>query len=420
MNCSRRSKDIIHGVGMGINSRNDTVDQRRTTVTAELPTVDGHRLAYTLETMLAPFDFNWDWRFTDTVSALVPLRVLGAEGAAVELDPNHLRCAFERISGLAEDSYPRDELDRMREDRLASNAFGPDLSEWGLDIGRKLGLTSQRQFTVHLTHDVDRVHPLDPMGLLRRLLVPTRGIADTLSARGADFLGWIKNSSGFGAVIERIMAAEQDAGARATYFCMSGPYSFRKIGARTGDCRRSRRMAEIIHLAKRYGHRIGLHGCAYSLEQADYSRQRQALSQTTGHVIDWHRNHYLVWNHHKSPGMLDKSGFRVDSTVGFNSLQAFRAGLAWPYRLWDHVADRASDIIELPMVFMDAAGVIIERPGPAWDDLYAQMESAAAVSGEVAVNFHPEYFLGQPHVFEGYVAFVRWLRERGAVLDAEL
>lgn len=384
-------------------------------------TSDGHELAYAAENLLRPFGFVFEWRTDGPDSSQVRLSVDSGDQPGVMLDVERLRGAFERISGQAEQNLPKDGLGRVQEAGLERRDYGLDLSEWGLEICHALnqGISGQwgaeRSLTVHLTHDVDRVHPLDPMGLVRRLVVPTRGVPNTFASKARDFLRWVSVSGQFPAIIERIMAAEHQSGARATYFCMSGPYSFRRTGSRTGNCQKSRRFAQIVTMAEHFGHRIGLHGCAYSLERKDYMRQREALSRAVGREVTWHRNHYLVWDAQQSPKLLRESGFNIDSTVGFNSFQGFRAGLAWPYELWDFDQDRPAGIMEIPMVFMDAAGTIIQ-PGKTWDDLYQILLQVESLGGEVAVNFHPEYFVGQPEVMDRYTSFLDWLQNRSAGL----
>jgi len=372
---------------------------------ADVP--DGHRLAYTIENLLRPFGFRINWRHDGQDSNRVHLIAKTGNMDSVKLPVEELRSAFARISGLAERQMPKDRLDRVREADLMPAAFGPDLSRWAMSIGCDLESVlagwqiPRKPLTVHLTHDIDRVHPLDPVGLIRRLLVPTRGVPNTLVARCIDCIRWVNKAATFLPAIEQIMAAEQEVGAKATYFMMSGPYSYRKTGARTGDCRKSRHFSKITSMAEAFGHRVGLHGCAYSLERRDYARQSDAIAQVTAQPVTWHRNHYLVWDAQTSPRRLKAGGLLVDSTLGFNTLQSFRAGLAWPYELWDFADDAPAGVMEIPMVFMDAAGVIVE-PGATWDALYAQLDEAEALLGEVAINFHPEYFIDRPVVNQGY------------------
>ena len=380
---------------------------------------DQRHIIYTIKNILRPFDFSIRCENTshspDHVFLACPLF---SDCRQIPIELSRLRRAFEIITGRIEDAIPKNRLNLIDEAHLIRDFKRPEWSEWGCRLASQLAHSTTKmevkpKLTVHLTHDVDRVNPYDVMGLTRRLLVPTRGVDNTASARLKDFGRWIANARSFHDCIEKIMAIEANVSAKATYFMMSGPYSFHRIGARTEDCRRSSRFKKIVKYAARYGHRIGLHGCAYSLDRDDYPRQQTAISEAVGYDVTWHRNHYLMWNPDTSPARLRGAGFRVDSTVGFNSLQGFRAGLAWPYELWDFTEDSPAGVMEIPMVFMDAAGVII-KGDETWEALYRQMEAAAQVGGEVAVNFHPDYFLGHPQVLENYRAFLDWLVQQGA------
>ena len=387
---------------------------------------DRKAIVYTFENLFRPFSCRLSFKADGTDPEAVSLAIKAQrQPTPVPLKLHELRQAFSRISGRMELNMPKDGLGRVDENRLMADYSRPDLSEWSWKIFKALVPDSNDpvfkhpQLRVHLTHDVDRVNPYDPMGLLRRLIVSTRGVDTNSLARLADFMGWVKNGVNFPEVFETIMGMEQSAGAMGTYFCMSGPYSFRKIGSRTEDCRKNRRAQKVFQQISRHGHRLGLHGCAYSLDNRDYARQREDLAETARLEVTWHRNHYLVWNPTISPPALREAGISVDSTLGFNTRQAFRAGLAWPYELWDIKKDAPSGVLEIPMVFMDAAGVITQD-GLTWDDLYHQLDLSEAVGGEVAVNFHPDYFLGHPLVFKRYEAFLQWLNHRGVQLNHEV
>ena len=387
---------------------------------------DRHRLIYTVECLFRPFGLLFSWLDNKSIHDQIQLSwAHQTPSQPVELKLEKVREAFDWISGRLELMMPKNGLRRVNETKLDRDYCRPWFSEWAWELAEALARLNpswqlpSRNLTVYLTHDVDRVNPLDPVGLLRRLIVSTRGIPQNITSRIGDLFRWIRNSHQFLYAFRSIMQMEHETGAIATYFLMSGPYSFRKTGSRTGNCLMNKRLAKLVKLADQYGHRIGLHGCAYSLEQLDYRRQREALSRATGHEITWHRNHYLVWDPEVSPRVLKEAGLRVDSTLGFNTTQAFRTGLAWAHELWDLEADAPSGMIEIPMVFMDAAGIIIQQ-GSTWDGLYAQLERSSAVGGEVAINFHLEYFVGHPHVTHGYKGLLDWLRSRGANLSGDI
>jgi hypothetical protein len=124
-----------------------------------------------------------------------------------------------------------------------------------------------------------------------------------------------------------------------------------------------------------------------------------------------------VWDAQRSPSALARAGLAVDTTCGFHDAQGFRAGLAWPYRLWDAQADTPCEVVEIPLIFMDAVGDVCDER--TWAELYGLLERAQAVGGSVAVLCHVDCFLGHAAATERYRGLLAWLRQRGAVLNAD-
>jgi len=258
---------------------------------------------------------------------------------------------------------------------------------------------------------VERVHPLEPMGMAGRKVRALRGLLRGDLGPSRSLLRWVLRAGRFLETYEQVMSLERDAGAMATYFFMSGPYSFRRYGSRGGQ---GRRLRDLTALVWQHGHRVGLHGCVYSLQRGDYARQREALSAAAGVDVTWHRNHYLVYDAMRSPGLLEAGGLSVDSSCGFHDANGFRAGVAHPYPLWDWQADGPSAVTEVPLVFMDGAcGRPVEEE---WAEAYERLSAAAEVGGEVAVLFHVDGFVEDPGALERYARLLEWLKSRGADL----
>jgi len=341
------------------------------------------------------------------------------EAADLSVKVEEVRQMFTVLSGERECRAPRDHLGRVSAASLDCDLSRPELSEWAWALAKRLAALSPHghvpgpRLAVYLTHDVDRVRPLEPMGMGGMTGRALRGVlhGDVRPARA--MLRWMRSARHFLDTYETLMRLEREAGATATYFVMSGPYSVRRYGARVGQGRRLRRLLERIGQS---GHRIGLHGCAYSLTRDDYGRQRAALAERTGHPVTWHRNHYLVYDPARSPAMLEAAGFAVDSTCGFHDTNGFRAGVAWPYPLWDWQQDRRSSVMEIPLIFMD--GACPGGPDAEWGQLYERLERAEVVAGTVAVLFHADYFVGRPERIARYEGLLTWLGNRSAVLDA--
>ncbi|KKK65724.1 hypothetical protein LCGC14_2971260, partial [marine sediment metagenome] len=173
----------------------------------------------------------------------------------------------------------------------------------------------------------------------------------------------------------------------------------------------------LLEMAEQFGHRVGLHGCIYSLARDDYARQREFLSRAAGREVTWHRNHYLVYDPVRSPGQLARAGVRVDSSCGLNDANCFRGGTAHPHLLWDWQQQGPSPVIEVPIVFMDQAMPGNPTPEVEWAQLYRQLELSEAVGGAVSVLFHVDYFVANPECLDRYACLLEWLNGRGANLS---
>jgi hypothetical protein len=355
--------------------------------------------------------------------APVELAWAGRSAPRVAVDRPRLEAAFAALSGQRELDAPRDRLGRVaRPPQPLDDILQPSLSLWASQLAAALAAANpawrrpKAGWTVHLTHDVDRVRALEPMGVMGRAARVLAGLVRFTVEPAREMARWVRHAREFPQTFQAVMELERQAGARATYFVMPGPYSLRRYGARTGA--NSRRMTRLLELARQFGHRIGLHGCAYGIQEGNYARQRQRLSELAGAEVTWHSNHYLVYDPRQSPALLESAGVRVDSTVGFHQANGFRAGLAWPYRLWNWTEGGPGRIVELPMVFMD--GVRRRSDDQEWDELLGLLERTAAVGGAVAVNLHVDYFLGRADRLERYRRLLSWLGERHARLSDDL
>jgi hypothetical protein len=99
-----------------------------------------------------------------------------------------------------------------------------------------------------------------------------------------------------------------------------------------------------------------------------------------------------------------------------------RAGLSFPYRPYDVAADRPLDMLELPLVVMDATLAEDRYLGLSADDglerAAATLERAARAGGTVSVLWHndrfePAYARGWDRAYDRLLA---WVRERGGRL----
>jgi hypothetical protein len=136
--------------------------------------------------------------------------------------------------------------------------------------------------------------------------------------------------------------------------------------------------------------------------------------------ITWHRNHYLVYSPQQSPMQLDEAGLKVDSSCAFHDVNGFRAGMAHPYPLWDFSRECSTGVMEIPLIFMDAAAPNDEDIDNTWAELHKRLEQAEKVSGSVAILFHVDRFTDSAHGLDRYAELLNWLTARGADLSGSL
>jgi hypothetical protein len=112
------------------------------------------------------------------------------------------------------------------------------------------------------------------------------------------------------------------------------------------------------------GHGIGTHGSYNSGCGSDQlALERTALQATCIRAgipitIDRNRQHYLRWNAARTPAMLERAGYKADSTGGYADQPGFRYGTARPFRMWDLASRRALKLKQQPLILME--GTVID------------------------------------------------------------
>jgi len=71
--------------------------------------------------------------------------------------------------------------------------------------------------------------------------------------------------------------------------------------------------------------------------------------------IDGNRFHFLMFDPIKTPSILESSGIKYDSTLGFAESIGFRRGTCFPFYLYDFQNQSISNVLEIPLMVMDAS-----------------------------------------------------------------
>lgn len=140
----------------------------------------------------------------------------------------------------------------------------------------------------------------------------------------------------------------------------------------------------LMESARSRGYQIGLHpSYDAALNERLFLSELMVLTRIAGQPILHSRQHFLRWQFPETPVIIEKSGIRFDSTLGFSDRIGFRCGTGFPYRLYHFKEERAFEFFEIPLVVMDVA--LLRQSGfdflkPAGNEQALQKAAASLLS----------------------------------------
>jgi hypothetical protein len=142
---------------------------------------------------------------------------------------------------------------------------------------------------------------------------------------------------------------------------------------------------QVVELIKE-GCEVGLHGINAWQNLQDAESELMRIRTVTGQSDVGTRMHWLYWDE-SSPEILDKIGFRYDSTFGYNDAVGFRAGTTQPF-----CPLRAKQLLELTLNIQDSAmfysaRMMLSEP-KALDACRDLIKTMAVYGGALTVNWH--------------------------------
>lgn len=263
-------------------------------------------------------------------------------------------------------------------------------------------MSNHKQFTVCLTHDVDRVrktyHYLTHdirKGRWKNLRFPISGRDPYWN-------------------FERIMEMEDRHGVRSTWFFLEESIPFQLSRPRSWPLSlgrysvREKEIADVIRRLEAGGWEVGLHGSFRSYRSAELLKKEKAiLEDVLGKPVTGVRQHYLNLEIPSTWRFQREAGFTYDASFGY------RRGLGWRRDRIRPFLDRESGMWVVPLaimeynLFAEAAGCP-ERACAVAKELIAQAESRGAV---LTVLWHPHLYSEAD--FPGYAMVYEKIIEEG-------
>jgi hypothetical protein len=332
-----------------------------------------------------------------------------------ELPANdELAAGFFHLARVEERDGRHDEHGRFRAEWSRLDPLDPPLER----LRRSLGLKDER-FVVALTHDVDTPWRWTRIGLrgsaarLKRNALegrtgPAFREASALAAAPLHRLRGSDPNWRFREILERERTS-------STFFVLAG-HNDPHDGA--APERYDELRPRLVATIREAGGEIGLHGSYTAADDPARLAEEKAKLEALAGTVTGHRYHYLRADPHRNVANLP---FRYDTTLGFPDAVGFRAGIARPFHPWDFEGDAPADILEIPLVAMDATlaeerylGLSAKRAEP---QLTALLDWAAQNGGAFAILWHPDRF--DPLTSGGwdrlYWRVLEGIRERGGI-----
>jgi len=115
-------------------------------------------------------------------------------------------------------------------------------------------------------------------------------------------------------------------------------------------------LQNIIHELQSDNFEIGLHPSYHAHSHPGYLRsERRALASLIGESPASVRQHYLRYEPEITPYIQMRSGFKIDSSLGFAECAGFRNGTCMPFLKFNCIRNETMDLWEMPLLMMDGA-----------------------------------------------------------------
>ena len=158
----------------------------------------------------------------------------------------------------------------------------------------------------------------------------------------------------------------------------------------------------IQSLSKKY--RLGLHPSWASNEEAHLlAKEKGVLEEITGQPITRSRQHFIKWSLPTTYRRLLALGITDDYSMGYGSINGFRASVAVPYYWYDVEKEEQTSLFLHPFAFMDANALFEQRQSPeqSLQELLSYYSTVKEVNGELITIWH-NTFLGTDPLFKGW------------------
>lgn len=149
---------------------------------------------------------------------------------------------------------------------------------------------------------------------------------------------------------------------------------------------------------------IGLHPSWQSHEKPELIKsEKETLEKISGQKIISSRQHFIKMSFPDTYRNLIKSGILKDFSMGYGSINGFRASVSSPYYWYDLGKEESTSLLLHPFCYMDANSFFEQKQTPeqALDEMRYYHNTIKQVNGMFIMIWH-NTFLGTDKMFSGW------------------
>ena len=152
------------------------------------------------------------------------------------------------------------------------------------------------------------------------------------------------------------------------------------------------------------GYQVGIHPSWQSGDDPSLLREEiELLEYITDRRITSSRQHFIRFTLPESFRQIRKAGIIREFSMGYGSINGFRASMTVPYTWYDLEKEERTDLEIYPFCFMDANAYYEQRltPQAAYNELKYYHDTVKKVNGTLITIWHNNFF-GTDAAFQGW------------------
>ncbi len=261
----------------------------------------------------------------------------------------------------------------------------PAVSDKLLASGFDPNYPNGKDFAICLTHDIDAINYPGLRWPYRILKAFSKG-----QFRHAGKIALSKFSHEQNPLwnFENIMELEKKYNAISSFYFLALVIGEEDFQFDIQDCK------DVLIEIDRAGWEVGLHGGHTAFHDTDQLlREKDRLETALGKSVTGYRNHYLKFSLPHSWQSLKSARFEHDSTIGYPDMIGFRNGMCHPYYPYDDLKKEYLDILEIPLVIMDATLEYYLQldPKSSWERVKNLIDITKERRGAISILWHNNY-----------------------------